>query len=176
MGGWGSGYFRPHKTTVKACLPLDIAQLTRQTVFRTGVRLAGTGCVPHPETGALWVAFTWTLQIPTPEEAALRLSYSCLVEGHDAPEQIAYDIALTTTPQHNGGMRWWWRCPLTANGEPCTRRVRKLYLPPGAKYFGCRLCFDLSYASRQTYQKTPRWLLALMQRSNGPRLGLRDMR
>lgn len=37
------------------------------------------------------------------------------------------------------------------NGVVCHRRVRKLFLPPGAKYFGCRACYDLTYESAQSH-------------------------
>jgi hypothetical protein len=36
------------------------------------------------------------------------------------------------------------------------RRVGKLYLPPGARYFGCRLCYDLTYTSCQESHKYDR--------------------
>ena len=36
---------------------------------------------------------------------------------------------------------------LLRDGVPCRRRCGKLYLPPGARYFGCRICQDLSYES-----------------------------
>jgi hypothetical protein len=42
----------------------------------------------------------------------------------------------------------WFICPLLKpNGTPCNRRCRILYLPPGAKYFGCRECYNLTYDS-----------------------------
>jgi hypothetical protein len=77
------------------------------------------------------------------------LRYQSLEEDHDTPEQIAYDIALATTSQQYGGVRWWLRCPLAVNGEPCRRCVRQLYLPPGKRYFGCRYCYNLTYESRR---------------------------
>jgi len=52
-----------------------------------------------------------------------------------------------------GGVRWWFVCPLSVNGVECRKRVGKLYLPPRQKYFGCRHCYDLSYQSRQEYDK-----------------------
>jgi hypothetical protein len=162
MGGWGSGYFRPHKTTVEACLTLDIAQCTRSKVLQPGVHLEGQGCMPHPETGELVSEIHCVLDTTVPEAAALRLRY-WHHEPDDTPaEQFEYAIALTTTLQHYGGVRWWFHCPLGVDGQACSRRVRKLYLPPGARYFGCRHCYDLTYASRQTSQKTPRWLGALL--------------
>jgi len=35
----------------------------------------------------------------------------------------------------------------------CGRRVAKLYLPRGARYFGCRHCYDLTYLSCQRSDK-----------------------
>jgi hypothetical protein len=63
-------------------------------------------------------------------------------------------IDLETTPCNFGGKRWWFRCPLvrgeSPDGTPCGRRCFKLYEPPGADYFGCRECYDLTYESAQT--------------------------
>ena len=35
----------------------------------------------------------------------------------------------------------------------CKMRVSKLYLPPGATYFGCRTCYHLTYTSCQECHK-----------------------
>jgi hypothetical protein len=40
-----------------------------------------------------------------------------------------------------------------ASDRPCGRRVGKLYLPPGASYFGCRHCYELTYKSCQESHK-----------------------
>jgi hypothetical protein len=37
--------------------------------------------------------------------------------------------------------------------RPSGRRVGKLYLPPSARYFGCRHCYDLTYNSVQQHDK-----------------------
>ncbi len=45
---------------------------------------------------------------------------------------------------------------------PCERRVGKLWLPPGAIYFGCRHCYGLTYRSCQESHKRDRmveWIL-----------------
>jgi hypothetical protein len=42
---------------------------------------------------------------------------------------------------------------LVVSGSPCYRRVGKLYLPPGGRYFGCRHCYDLTYTSCQEHDK-----------------------
>lgn len=60
---------------------------------------------------------------------------------------LACPVQLVTTPCHLSGVRWWFVCPLSRNGVPCGRRVRKLYLC--GKYFGCRHCHNLTYTSSQ---------------------------
>jgi hypothetical protein len=62
-------------------------------------------------------------------------------------------VGLEALPLPFGGERWWGRCPLVLDGRSCGRRVRKLYLAPGARYFGCRLCYRLSYRSAQDHDK-----------------------
>jgi hypothetical protein len=62
-------------------------------------------------------------------------------------------VELTTTRPRFGGLRWWFVCPLLVSGRPCRRRVGKLYLPPRARYFGCRHCYDLTYTSCQESRK-----------------------
>jgi len=60
-------------------------------------------------------------------------------------------VALTITRPHLGGWRWWFACPLPLPGGDgvCGRRSRILYLRPGDRHPGCRLCLRLTYASRQ---------------------------
>ena len=62
-------------------------------------------------------------------------------------------IRLEQQPMRFGGSRWWGRCPLQVNGRPCNRRVGKLYSPSRAAYFGCRICFELTYESAQGHDK-----------------------
>jgi hypothetical protein len=66
--------------------------------------------------------------------------------------------AITTTPHsttrlHRGGLLWWFLCPVPLGRGCCGRRVRKLYLPPGGHYFGCRDCHNLTYRSAQEHDK-----------------------
>jgi hypothetical protein len=68
-------------------------------------------------------------------------------------EDIRIPIVLETTPTQFGGKRWWFICPLAVRGVACNRRAGKLYLPPEAKYFGCRRCHQLSYRSCQETHK-----------------------
>jgi hypothetical protein len=69
---------------------------------------------------------------------------------------VSIPVRLEMTPTQFGGRRWWFICPLIRNGVACNRRAGKLYSPPGAKYFGCRQCFDLTYRSSQEAHQTER--------------------
>ena len=73
----------------------------------------------------------------------LRLHYTHTREG----QKLDYKLRLTYSTTPCSARRWFFLCPLVANDRPCDRRVGKLYLPPGAKYFGCRHCNDLTYTS-----------------------------
>jgi hypothetical protein len=79
----------------------------------------------------------------------LRLRYSFTATG----EALHYEVGLATTRPRFGGLRWWFVCPLAPSGNACGRRVGKLYLPPGGRYFGCRHCHDLTYTSAQEHDK-----------------------
>ena len=71
-------------------------------------------------------------------------------------EDIRIPIRLQATRPGFGGRRWWLTCPLMVAGIACNRRIGKLYLPPGARYFGCRQCHDLTYRSSQEAHQTER--------------------
>ena len=67
--------------------------------------------------------------------------------------RLDYRVELTTSRPNFGGLRWWFICPLMINRRACKRRVGKLHLPPGARYFGCRACHQLTYTSCQESRK-----------------------
>jgi len=60
----------------------------------------------------------------------------------------SYVVNLTKAGRKYGGFTYYFQCPLGHDGSPCHRDVSMLYLPPGATYFGCRHCYNLSYACR----------------------------
>lgn len=64
-------------------------------------------------------------------------------------EDMRIAICLQTTPAQFGGERCWFTCPLIVDGTECNRRVGKLNLPAGARYFGRRECHTLTYRSCQ---------------------------
>jgi hypothetical protein len=71
-------------------------------------------------------------------------------------EDVNSPVCLEATPTQFNGRRWWFVCPLIVRGIACNQRAGKLYLPPGAKYFGCRKCHDLTYRSSQEAHQTER--------------------
>jgi hypothetical protein len=76
---------------------------------------------------------------------SIRLQYTVQQTG----ERLDYAVGLQSTHPHRGGLRWWFICPCSIDGVPCRQRVAKLYLPPGAKFYGCRHCHNLTYTSRR---------------------------
>ena len=79
---------------------------------------------------------------PEPE-GWVRLYYTSTSHSTGETTSLDYKVTLVTTRCNYGKYRWWFRCPLLG----CGNRVGKLYLPPGAKYFGCRRCYHLTYES-----------------------------
>ena len=78
-----------------------------------------------------------------PARLTLRVNYT--VTGQDETQAVDYTVQMAV-----GRSRWRFFCPLTINGVPCQRPVAQLYLPPTGRYFGCRNCYGLTYASRQS--------------------------
>ena len=78
-----------------------------------------------------------------PDHAWLRLDYR--VNG----TPVDYRVQLVTTRPTYGGQRWWFVCPLLRRDGGPPRRVAKLYLPPGERYFGSRAGYGLTYTSCQ---------------------------
>jgi hypothetical protein len=159
MGGAGSGN-RYHwwrwdkKTVVEDCLSLDANRWMREGILKKGVCTFGSWRWTYRGGGGFSVDY----EVETLPDAppGVRLSYSWVWTATKEPDSAAYRVHLTTTRLRFGGLRWWFVCPLTVNGIPCTRRVAKLCLPPGGRYFGCRHCHGLTYTSCQESRKYDR--------------------
>jgi len=68
-------------------------------------------------------------------------------------EQVEEPILLIPSMPNFGGIRYWFKYPTIRNGKSCPHKVAKLHLPPGYRYFACRHCNGLTYASRQEHNK-----------------------
>jgi hypothetical protein len=145
VGGSGSGnhyhWWRGSKQTpVEDCKTLDLMELARKGCFVAGYVGSLRWLRGDQETGSIG----YRVRAVGPG-LQLVLAYRVTPPGKDIEEPIP----LETTRLHRGGLRWWGRCPLVKGGVACLRRVGKLYLPPGGRYFGCRRCYDLTYTSCQ---------------------------
>jgi hypothetical protein len=153
MGGQGSGvtywhWWRPaKKTTVEDSHSIEANRWMREGILKGGVHLTGLWQWTYRNGGEFSVNYeVHTLDAENPW---LRLWYSWRSKSTGQAGSEDYSIGLTTTRPRFGGLRWWFVCPLVVRGRSCGRRVGKLYLPPGTRYFGCRRCHDLTYTSCQ---------------------------
>lgn len=160
MGGSGSGRWRWHdkRTTVEECLILSACKLARDGVI---AQTAGAGalCWTNTATGQRTATLGYSRECQN-GLVVLRLRYTVTRRGGE-PVDVEELIWLQTTPSAVGGRRWWFTCPLVVNGRSCGRRVGKLYLPSGTRYFGCRHCHDLSYTSCQESHRYDRLFKSL---------------
>ncbi len=144
MGRWpGFG-----KTTVEECGSLDVAKMARAGVFKNGPAYTWNyrwGNHASEQTAS------FHLTSAPYGGLAVRLTYTVTNRLSGEKAQLDYSVEITSTRCHFGGRRFWFHCPIVKDGTPCHRRVGKLYLPPGARYFGCRICYDLTYESCQEH-------------------------
>jgi len=139
MGGFGSGgwYRYSKKSTVEEALTLGMKHL-RKRLF-AGASGTLTWASGGGSKSSIGYFVSGSDDLPT-----VTLHY----HWRDT-EEVRIPIALEATPTQFGGRRWWFICPLIVGDIACNRRVGKLYCPPGAKYFGCRKCHELTYRSCQ---------------------------
>jgi hypothetical protein len=137
-------YYWDKKDTVEDCKSVSVSFLLKHGYFRgwrSGL-MTWKDCYGE-DRGSIGVTVS-TLR----GDNYARLQYTITDRSSGEKTEYDYRIALTTTPCNFGGVRYWFVCPLYTNGIYCGRRVAKLYKAPGAVYFGCRHCYDLSYESR----------------------------
>ena len=143
MGGSGSGWRGAKNATVDDSLVLDMATLVRKRALVIGAWTSGSwgwkyegDVTPHATIG-------YEANLHDQHNAWIRLHYP----RNDVP--VDYKVRLVATKPNYGGLRYWFICPLVRNDGGPPRRVAKLYLPPGAKYFGSREAYGLTYTSCQ---------------------------
>ncbi|MBX3435421.1 MAG: hypothetical protein KF847_19065 [Pirellulales bacterium] len=151
MGGLGSGnhLWRRRKATVEESLWLSMLEIRDRLADGAAGSLAWKWNDGRQSSIGYRVASYGGAWIVT-------LHYRC-----GDSEDVEIPVRLQSTPTQFGGPRWWFTCPLIVNGVACQRRVGKLYLPPGAKYFGCRSCHRLSYRSSQEAHQAERLAASL---------------
>jgi hypothetical protein len=140
MGGRGSGNWQPRfkKSTVEESVGLAIWHFQQAIHSRSNDEFRLTWEVGFDES-SVGGLLSWASGKPT-----MTLGYRVADE-----EDVHIPVRLQTTPTNFNGERWWFVCPLIVGGVECNRRVSKLYLPAGERYFGCRHCHDLTHRSCQ---------------------------
>ena len=136
LGGLGSG--RPGESgrdTVEACRSLDANRLHREGCLRAG--WAGGWQWTHDGEQVASIGLR-------AESDRLHLSYRVRV-GSGGWEDVAETVRVAHVACRHGGTRPYFVCPGMVNGVVCGRRVSKLY---GGRYFLCRRCHRLAYASQ----------------------------
>jgi hypothetical protein len=153
MGGSGSGnwYRSDSKTLVEHCLCIDVLRLNREGYLKLGLR------------------YTWQWQKGTnivieTKPDGIDLLYGISRNGQPR-EDIHIEVPLSWSSCNYGKKRPWFICP----SKGCGRRVAKLYLE--GKYFLCRNCHDLAYASQRERKE-----FRLLNKANKiyQRLGIKD--
>jgi hypothetical protein len=154
MGGYGSGR-RGYKQKAEECRSLDVNRLHREGCLRPGRRGNWVWSRDGAEVGRIDYKAT---------DASLVLDYRVKQYSGDW-EPITETVPLIYLDCHYGGQRPYFRCPGVVNGRHCGRRVGKLFA--GGRYFLCRHCYSIAYAS----QSEPTYDRAL-RRANKKRMAL----
>lgn len=138
MGKYGT----KRKLTVEECIELDIRELVQAGVLKDS-----------PDKP--WIMRWNTQKNPRISKfkgknfgKELIVTYTVVNEPAGEIDHMDYPIEIVRTPCHFGGFRRWFLCPFPKEAKQCGRRVGKLYLPPGGRYWGCRHCYNLAYESQ----------------------------
>ena len=130
MGGLGSGRRSDYsgKAEINDSMLLDIRKITRK-----GLLVPGNG-------------FSWQWLVNDRQVAgiSIRVAFQGMVLSYrmkSSDEVVEQRVQTQTSPCHLGGQRHWFTCPR------CSKRVAVLYAP--GRYFACRQCGGLSYATQK---------------------------
>ena len=130
MGGRGSGRRSSYsgKPETNDSMPLDIRKIARSGLLIPGSSFGWQWTVNDRPVASIRIRLDWE---------SLVLSYRMKSTG----EVVEQRVQTQTTPCHLGGQRHWFACPL------CSKRVAVVYAP--GRYFACRQCCGLGYATQK---------------------------
>jgi hypothetical protein len=136
------------KLRVEECYSLDLTDLRRAGLFDSPLGQIWMNLQERGRYGPFKVFYSLL-------DSTSGARFLALIYKRPGSEKLfAYSVRLDWTPCPFGGGRWWFRCPIILDGQPCRRRRRILYRPPSASYFGCRECYRLTYRVRQWHRKS----------------------
>ena len=130
MGGRGSGRQCSYsgKAETSDSMPLDIRKITRK-----GLLVPGSS-----------FSWQWTVNDRQVAGISVRVDLQSMVLScrmKSTGEVVEQRVQTQTSTCHLGGQRHWFTCPR------CSKRVAVLYAP--GRYFACRQCGGLGYASQK---------------------------
>ena len=130
MGGRGSGRRSSYdgKPETSDSMPLDIRKITRAGLWVAGNSFSWQWLVNDRAVAGIRIRMDWQSMV---------LSYR--IKSTD--EVVEQRVQTQTSPCHLGGERRWFTCP------QCSKRVALLYAP--GRYFSCRECYGLGYATQK---------------------------
>lgn len=137
MGGFGSGRPSSGRRTVEICPSLDVSCLQKAGSLTPGRHGSLRWTRGNADAGSIQFRA---------ESHALVLDYRFRV-GSEESQHVTESVPLVRVPCHLGGSRPYFLCPGLVDGVACRRRVAKLYA--GDRYFLCRHCYRLDYASQR---------------------------
>jgi hypothetical protein len=147
MGGYGSGWQGAKKLTVEESRVLTISSLMRKKGLVPGAWTSGSWCWTYEGADKPHATISYEADLTDQDDAWLRIHY------WTGGQPVDYRVRLETTTPNYGGLRGWFLCPLVRSDGGPQRRVAKLYLPPGGRYFGSRERYGLTYTSCQESRK-----------------------
>ena len=150
MGGTGSGRWVHHdkKRTVEECWAIDVSDVARVVDAPKPEPTSVSFRPIKPAKGRKTSTVRCVLEVGDAGTPLLRLCYT-VMERWGLGHQVEEVVPLQATRPNFGGVRWWFSCPRTVDGEMCGRRVGKLYRTLEGQHFACRQCLDLTHESCQ---------------------------
>lgn len=130
MGGRGSGRRSNYDGKRETCdsMPLDIRKITKKGLLKPGASFS----------------WQWLFNDQPMAGISIRVENQSLVLLYrikSTAELVEQRVLTQTSDCHLGGQRHWFTCP------KCSKRVAVLYAP--GRYFACRQCGGLAYATQK---------------------------
>jgi hypothetical protein len=129
---------------------MDVGMMLREGAIVLGA--VRSGSLEWSRNGEQTGAVAYVADLREGVRPGVSLSYVVTARGERRDYSYRVELAPRALPW--GGGTYLFVCPLSrSGGGACSRRVRSLYLPPGAELFGCRHCHQLAYTSSQESHK-----------------------
>lgn len=134
------------KTEVENCKKIEIWWLMRDIKKKGGYKYTTISWGENGSGGSVSVQVS-----VCNEEKYVMFIYTQTDNHTQEKKDFQYKVPVITTPCHYGGIRYWFKCQLSVGGVYCGRRVGVLY--KDGDWFGCRHCYNLTYASRNVNRR-----------------------